>query len=60
MTVLGNMIVVLMLIVLWLTVLAICLFGIYLMGSIALQFYVEYLIKVRLKWELIKKEIEKL
>lgn len=60
MKVLGNMIVVLMLIALWLTVLAICLFSIYLMGSIALQFYVEYLIKVRLKWELIKKEIEKL
>lgn len=56
---LKEVIATLILIALWLTVIAICLFTIFLMVSIGINLWSEYVIKVRLKAELLKKEINR-
>ena len=56
---LKEVIATLILIALWLTVIAICLFTIFLMITIGINLWSEYVIKVRLKAELLKKEIDK-
>lgn len=56
---LKDVIATLILIALWLTVIAICLFTIFLMITIGINLWSEYVIKVRLKAELLKKEIDR-
>lgn len=56
---LKDVIATLILIALWLTVIAICLFTIFLMVTIGINLWSEYVIKVRLKAELLKKEIDR-
>lgn len=56
---LKEVIATLILIALWLTVIAICLFTMFLMVSIGINLWSEYVIKVRLKAELLKKEIDR-
>ena len=54
---LKEVIATLILIALWLTVIAICLFTIFLMISVGINLWSEYVIKIKLRAELIKREL---